>query len=99
LSGRQFTEEKQENGLTAFHFPPGQRCFNDPEAHEARIPRARHEHKRPLDRPELYTVGGLGHRTEVVEGRHSGITRTHERPQDWVEDCNERLYRTDRARR
>ena len=98
-SGRHFTEEKQADGLTAFKFPPGQKCFNDPADHAARIPRARHDHKRPLDIPELYTVGGLGHQTEVVSGRHGNITRTHERAKDWVEDCNERLYKTDRARR
>ena len=98
-SGRRFIEEKREDGLVAFHFSPGQQCFNDPEAHKAKVPRARHSHKRPIDKPEIYTVGGLGHRTDVVDGRHRDITRTHERATDWVEDCNDRLYKADRARR
>ncbi len=98
-SGRQFKEEKKDDGLVAFHFSPGQRCFNDARAHEARIPLARHDHKRPLDKPELFTVSGIGHRTDAVGGRHGNITRTHERPEDWLEDCNERLYKVNRARR
>ncbi len=98
-SGRQFKEEKKDGGLAAFHFAPGQRCFNDARAHEARIPSARHDHKRPLDIPELFTVSGIGHRTDAVGGRHGNITRTHERAKDWLEDCNERLYKVNRARR
>ncbi len=97
-SGRQFTEEKKEDGLTSFKFAPGQRCFNDARAHEA-LTSARADHKRPLDKPELYTVGGIGHRTDAVNGRHGDITRTHDQAKDWVEDCNERLYKVNRARR
>jgi hypothetical protein len=42
LSGRQFKEERSEQGLTAFTFEPGQTCFT--------------EHEVPLGKPELYIV-------------------------------------------
>lgn len=43
-SGRRFTEERTPEGLTAFTFVAGQRCFTT--------------HKVPLDRPEFYLVRG-----------------------------------------
>ncbi|NUP18434.1 MAG: hypothetical protein HOZ81_20585 [Streptomyces sp.] len=43
-SGRRFTEERPEAGLTRFRFEAGQRCFG--------------QHQVPLGRPELYLVRG-----------------------------------------
>ena len=41
-SGRGFTEEKTEDGMTVFTFKPGQKCFQ--------------QHKARLDRAELFVV-------------------------------------------
>jgi hypothetical protein len=45
-SARSFTEARTEAGLTAFTFPPEQRCF------------AADEHRVQLERPALYVVRG-----------------------------------------
>ena len=47
-SGRHFTEERDETGVTVFTFPAGQKCFR--------------EHKQPNDRPGVYEyrTGGGG---------------------------------------
>ncbi|WP_431897926.1 hypothetical protein [Nonomuraea sp. bgisy101] len=44
LSGRRFREDKHVEGLTAFVFEPGQKCFG--------------QHEVPLERPPLYFVKG-----------------------------------------
>lgn len=41
-AGRGFREERLPDGRTAFHFPPGQRCFKSD------------EHLQPTGKPELY---------------------------------------------
>lgn len=48
LSGRHFTEHRDETGATVFTFPPGQECFT--------------EHKVRIDRPELFIVTDRGAR-------------------------------------
>lgn len=45
-SGRRFTEDRDDTGLTVFTFEPGQRCFNSA------------DHKLPLQRPEICIVRG-----------------------------------------
>lgn len=42
LSGRKFTEERSDEGLTLFTFEPGQDCFTP--------------HEVPIGRPELFVV-------------------------------------------
>ena len=42
MSGRRYTEERDENGLTLFTFEPGQSCFRAA------------EHRVPLDREPVY---------------------------------------------
>jgi hypothetical protein len=57
---RRYTESRTPEGLTAFAYPPGTRCFE--------------EHLVPLERPELYIVRGgdwRGNPTGEVR-RHSG---------------------------
>ncbi len=54
-SGRRFTEERTEAGLTVFHFPPGQRCFR--------------EHKARNMRPERFIERGGDHRASVGPAR------------------------------
>lgn len=44
MSGRAFTESRNEAGLTEFLFKPGQKCFG--------------EHRVSLERPELYVIRG-----------------------------------------
>lgn len=48
LSGREFTEHRDETGITVFDFPPGQDCFAP--------------HKIRIDRPEIFRVRGGDHR-------------------------------------
>lgn len=43
-SGRSFRENRTPEGLTEFHFAPGQKCFR--------------EHKAKLDRPEFFLKAG-----------------------------------------
>ena len=45
-SGRRFTEERDEVGLTVFTFEPGQRCFNSD------------DHKVRLEREEIFLTRG-----------------------------------------
>ncbi len=44
LSGREFSEHRDESGVTVFDFPPGQDCFEP--------------HKTKIDRPEIFIVRG-----------------------------------------
>jgi hypothetical protein len=62
-------EVRQPDGLTRFVFGPGQRCF------QAR------QHRRRLDRPEIYVVRGGDWR-----GNPSGTSRRHARASEWVDD-------------
>lgn len=52
LSGRTFHEHVEQDGLTTFLFPPGQRCFR--------------EHRIKEDRPALYIVRGGDYRATVT---------------------------------
>jgi len=56
-SGRAFTEERQPNGLTAFTFEAGQRCFG--------------EHQIRLDRPEHYLVANGDWRQYGAQRQHT----------------------------
>lgn len=56
-SGRAFREEKRPDGLTAFTFEPGQRCF------------ASADHRVRLDRPEIFTARGGDHRAATTDVR------------------------------
>ena len=55
-SGRHFTTERTEGGLTTFTFPPGQECFT--------------QHRIPLERPAYFQIapihGGRAHGGEIV---------------------------------
>jgi hypothetical protein len=57
-SGRRFTEERQPDGLTAFSFEPGQKCFA--------------EHKARNMRPERFVERGGDHRGTVGARREHG---------------------------
>ena len=58
---RRHTEEKRPDGLTAFRFEAGQRCF------------AADKHQVPLGRPEVYLSRGGDWRGTTTEPlRHSG---------------------------
>lgn len=48
VSGRRFTEQRDEFGRTVFTFPAGQQCFAD--------------HRVSIDRPEIFAVKGGDHR-------------------------------------
>ncbi len=67
LSGREFSERRDETGITVFDFTPGQDCFD--------------QHKIRIDRPEIFIVRGGDWR-----GNPTRESRTHDRPDYWVED-------------
>lgn len=76
-SGRMFTEQKNEAGLTVFTFSAGQPCFGQA-SHRVRI-----------ERPEIYLrLGGdwRGNPNRVQPYRHV-------RPSEWVEDMNQNQER------
>lgn len=73
-SGRSFKEERDEAGMTLFHFEPGQQPFDDAE-------RTHSTHKLPIGKPELFIVRGGDHR-----GNPRQEFRRHARPEDWVDD-------------
>ncbi|MEV0382887.1 hypothetical protein [Nonomuraea sp. NPDC050643] len=59
LAGRRFVEERTAEGLTAFTFEPGQRCFQ--------------QHQQPLEREPFYFVRGgdwRGNPTRVAPFKH-----------------------------
>lgn len=60
-SGRRFTEDRDDAGLTVFAFEPGQRCF------------AADRHRRRLDRPPLYLVEDGDWRRKTGRRRHAGV--------------------------
>lgn len=69
-SGRRFTEERNEAGLTVFTFPAGQTCFRQS------------EHRKRNDRPELFVVrSGDWRRLDIMGG-----PRVHRQAADWVDD-------------
>jgi hypothetical protein len=70
-SERHFTEERKEGGLSEFSFPSGQKCFRN--------------HKRPLNKQEIFSHEG------------NGLRRVHENPRDWTEHMNEETDKTRRA--
>jgi len=59
-SGRRFTEERDDAGLTVFTFEAGQRCFQ--------------EHQVPLERPAAFLVrgGDIRHHGGVLRRHTSG---------------------------
>lgn len=69
-SGRRFTEDRDDAGLTVFTFEPGQRCF------------ASDSHKLPLERPELYLTRPGDWRGNPTGER----PYQHTKPEFWVED-------------
>ncbi|WP_432019915.1 hypothetical protein [Streptomyces sp. 1222.5] len=69
-SGRRFSEERRDGGLTAFTFDAGQECFNSA------------KHQRRLDRPELYVVRDGDFRGNP----RGTATRQHANAADWVDD-------------
>jgi len=69
-SGRKFTEERTEAGLTVFTFEPGQMCF------------AAAGHQVPLERDPIYRVKGGDWRGNP----RGITARVHKRAGDWVDD-------------
>lgn len=72
-SKRQFSEAKQPDGLTAFVFPPGQRCFRG--------------HQVSLDRPAIFLKETLGSRRRLegqqwIDDMQEGLYRIGQRVQD-----------------
>lgn len=72
-SGRRFTEDRDDAGLTVFTFEPGQRCF------------ASGDHKVRIDRPELFLTRPGDWRGNPEGGR----PYQHTRPEHWTEDFAE----------
>lgn len=75
VSGRRFTEQRDDAGLTVFTFEPGQQGFasRDPDQDHSR-------HKRRNMRPERYIE-----RDGDFRGNPTGRRYVHARPDDWVE--------------
>lgn len=71
VSGRRFTERRDESGLTVFEFAAGQQCFA--------------EHKVRLDRAERYIVRGGDHRGDPTGGRPFQHTRPADWVEDFAE--------------
>jgi hypothetical protein len=69
-SGRSFTEERDEAGLTVFTFEAGQQCF-----------RPAKDHMIEIGKPELYVVRGGDWRGNPRKER-----RRHFNGDDWVDD-------------
>lgn len=70
--GRRYREVQVAQGETWLSFEAGQSCFRAG------------EHRKRLERPELFIVRGGDHR-----GNPLGQSREHTRPEDWVEDFAE----------
>lgn len=92
LSGRQFTENRREDGMTEFNFPPGQRCFST----VIRGGRTVAGHSMRIDRPELFIV-----RDGDFRGNPFDTTPiVHTRPEDWVDDfANHQIKLAEAAQR
>lgn len=76
-SGRAFTEERRPEGLIAFTFQAGQRCFRTT------------EHRVPLDRPELYVVRDGDWRGNP----RGTPARCYDKAYQWVDDMHGHLDR------
>lgn len=76
-SGRRFTEDRDDVGLTVFTFEAGQTCFRGDE-HTVRV-----------DRPEIYVVRDGDHRGNPRGTK----PRIHNDPQGWVDDFGEHQER------
>ena len=84
LSGRKFTEVRTGAGLTVFSFEPGQEGFASSNAQEP----GHGNHRRRLDRPEVYIERAGDHR-----GNPTGMRRVHTRADDWVDSFSENQSR------
>lgn len=74
-SGRRFTEERRDDGLTVFHFEAGQQGF------ASRVITEDHSrHRRRLDRQEQFIERGGDFRGNPTGQRHK-----HTRPDYWLE--------------
>lgn len=70
-SGRKYKVIGQQDGLVELEFAPNQPCFT--------------EHRRRLERPEIYRVKGGDHRGNPLKT----VTRVHKKPEFWVEEFAE----------
>ncbi|MEU6781497.1 hypothetical protein ABZ912_20015 [Nonomuraea angiospora] len=70
-SGRRFVEQRTPEGLTAFTFEPGQRCFG--------------RHQQPLERDPLYFVRGGDWRGNPLGGRPYQHRRGDDWVEDFAE--------------
>lgn len=77
MSGKRFTEERDDSGLTVFSFEPGQEGFASRNAEEDHT-----RHPVRLDREPLYVEHG-------GDWRRSFGARTHTRADFWVESFAE----------
>ena len=75
-SGRRFTEERDDAGLTWFHFEPGQQGFA---SRTASLDHSRHMVR--LDREEIFAVRGGDWRGNPARSSH-----VHTRAGDWADD-------------
>jgi hypothetical protein len=83
-SGRKFTEHRTDAGLTVFSFEPGQEGFASSSATEP----GHGNHRKRLDRPEVYIERAGDHR-----GNPTGMRQVHTRPEFWVESFAENQAR------
>lgn len=78
-SGRSYTVESQQDGIVTLIFRGNQPCFQ--------------EHRKRLERPEIYRVKGGDHRGNPLKT----LTRVHKKPEFWVEEFAENQDRLKRA--
>lgn len=79
-SGRGFTEERDEAGITVFRFHPGQQPFDDAQG-------SHRQHQVRVDRPELFVVRD----GDVARGNPTGRVTRHSGPQPWLDQFGEHL--------
>jgi len=73
---RKSTEDRTPEGLTAFTFPPGQKCFQGK------------NHKLPIERDPVFLVKGGDHRGNPMQV----TTRVCRNASEWIEDFDEHQH-------